>query len=160
MARALIALGANIAGRYGPPDAAIEHALGLIGDVIARSRLYRSAAWPDPADPEFVNAAALLDTPEAPSTLLARLHRIESDFGRERSRPNAPRPLDLDILDYDGLVSIAGATPILPHPRIDARAFVLMPLREIAPGWTHPVTGAGIGALIAALPDPGAATPL
>jgi 2-amino-4-hydroxy-6-hydroxymethyldihydropteridine diphosphokinase len=160
LARALIALGANVAGPFGPPAAGVARAFGVIGGIVARSRLYRSAAWPDPADPEYVNAVAQIETADAPAALLARLHRIEAAFGRRRGAANAPRPLDLDILDYAGRISAPGDTPILPHPRMSDRAFVLIPLSEIAPDWTHPVTGAGIDALIAALPDPGAATPL
>ncbi len=160
MARAIIGLGANIAGSFGPPADAIVAAMARIGGVIARSRLYSSAAWPNPADPAFVNAVSLVEIQEKPEALLARLHRIEGEFGRIRSRPNAPRTLDLDIVDYAGQVSTPGETPRLPHPRMAERAFVLLPLREVAPDWVHPVIGTGIDSLIAALPRPLAATPL
>jgi len=74
--------------------------------------------------------------------LLAALHAVEAGFGRRRNAPNAPRTLDLDLLAYDGLVTgeTAGAGPLLPHPKLEARGFVLTPLCEIAPGWRHPVT--------------------
>jgi 2-amino-4-hydroxy-6-hydroxymethyldihydropteridine diphosphokinase len=160
LATALIALGANIAGPFGPPIDSIRHALARIGGVTACSRLYRSAAWPDPGDPEFVNAVARIETALPPPELLARLHDIEAECGRVRGRANAPRPLDLDIIDYGGLVSEPCETPILPHPRLAERAFVLLPLRDVAPGWHHPATGRTIDALIAALPDSSAATPL
>lgn len=127
--------------------------------VVSRSRLYRSAAWPDPSDPEFVNAVALVETELSPVALLDRLHALEMSFGRTRHAKNAPRPLDLDIIDYDGKVSTPGETPILPHPRMTDRAFVLLPLRDVAPDWRHPVSSLDLDALIAALPDP-AARPL
>ena len=79
------------------------------------------------------------------------LHGVETDFGRLRSAPNAPRTLDIDLLDYDGLVMTDGV--VLPHPRLAERSFVLAPLAEIAPDWRHPVTGLGAGELLAALPD-------
>jgi 2-amino-4-hydroxy-6-hydroxymethyldihydropteridine diphosphokinase len=78
------------------------------------------------------------------------LHRIESDYGRTRSaKRNAPRTLDLDLIDYDGRVE--EGPPLLPHPRLADRAFVLIPLSDIAPDWRHPVTGHSVTELVAAL---------
>jgi 2-amino-4-hydroxy-6-hydroxymethyldihydropteridine diphosphokinase len=82
--------------------------------------------------------------------LLAALHGIEARFGRTRTRPNAPRTLDLDLIDYDG--RIESGPPELPHPRAGLRAFVLLPLRNVAPQWTHPVSGQSVDGLIAAMP--------
>ena len=79
------------------------------------------------------------------------LHETETAFGRIRSTRNAPRTLDLDLLDYDGLVQ--DCPPLLPHPRIAQRGFVLVPLAEVAPHWRHPVTGRAVQDLIAALPQ-------
>jgi 2-amino-4-hydroxy-6-hydroxymethyldihydropteridine diphosphokinase len=73
---------------------------------------------------------------------------------------NAPRPLDLDIIDYDGRVSLPGEVPVLPHPRMAERAFVLLPLAEVAPDWRHPVSHDSVAQLIAALPRPLEASPL
>ena len=164
MALSFIALGSNVAGRFPGPAEAVQAAIEALNcsdmKVIGRSRLYRSAAWPDPADPEFVNAVAAVQTDLPPSALLARLHAIEADFGRIRRQPNAPRTLDLDIVDYGGLVSAVGETPILPHPRMADRAFVLLPLAEVAHDWRHPVTGKVIADLIRALPDSQGAVPL
>ena len=154
-----IGLGANLPGPAGPPRATLEAALGRIeaagARVRRRSRWYRSRAWPDPSQPEFVNAVAEIETGLPPGALLALLHRIEDGLGRVRSAPNAPRTLDLDLLDYrgavEGGVGIA-AGPVLPHPRLHQRAFVLLPLAEIAPAWRHPVSRRGIAELIASLP--------
>jgi len=159
-----IALGSNVAGRFEDPRQAVEAAAAALNragiSVTARSRLYRSPAWPDPSDPEFVNAVVAAETDLKPGELLARLHALEAEFGRVRRQPNAPRTLDLDVVDYDGRVSVPGQTPILPHPRMTDRAFVLLPLADVAPDWRHPVTGAPVAELIRALPGPHGATPL
>ena len=82
------------------------------------------------------------------------MHRIEAGFGRVRRERNEPRVLDLDLLDYAGEVSASGQEPALPHPRLRDRAFVLLPLRDVAPEWRHPVSGESIDALITTLPVP------
>jgi len=79
------------------------------------------------------------------------LHGVETALGRLRSAPNAPRTLDLDLLDYEGRI-MAGEV-VLPHPRMAERSFVLVPLAEIVPDWRHPVTGLGVGELLAGLAD-------
>ena len=153
----LISLGANLPSSAGPPAATLKAALDRLEEqgvkILSVSSFYESPAWPDPAEPAFINAVAAIETALPPAALLALLHRVEAQFGRTRSRPNAPRSLDLDLLDYDGLATEEGLT--LPHPRIAERGFVLVPLAEIAPGWRHPVTGARAGDLASALPDPG-----
>jgi 2-amino-4-hydroxy-6-hydroxymethyldihydropteridine diphosphokinase len=149
-----IALGANLPGPAGPPRATLEAALARLEAagvrVVRRSRWYRSPAWPDPAEPEFVNAVAEVETALTPPALLALLHEIEVALGRARSAPNAPRAIDLDLLDHHGAVE--AGPPALPHPRLHRRAFVLLPLAEIAPGWRHPVSRRSVAELIAALP--------
>lgn len=148
-----IALGANIPGPAGPPRATLDAALARLAGagvkIVRRSRWYRSPAWPNPADPEFVNAVAEVETRLAPPALLALLHEVEAALGRGRGAPNAPRAIDLDLLDYQGAVE--AGPPALPHPRLHGRAFVLLPLAEIAPGWRHPVSRRAVGELIAAL---------
>jgi len=89
------------------------------------------------------------DAPD-PAALLAALQAIEARFGRVRPYPNAPRTLDLDLLDLDGLVR-AAPDPMLPHPRLHQRAFVLAPLLDVAPGWRHPRLGLKAAELLAAL---------
>jgi 2-amino-4-hydroxy-6-hydroxymethyldihydropteridine diphosphokinase len=100
--------------------------------LAAHSALYRSAPLGYTAQPDFVNAVARIETGLSPERLLAALHEIESRHGRERSFPNAPRTLDLDLLLYGG-ETIERAGLSLPHPRMHQRAFVLAPLVELDP---------------------------
>ncbi len=150
----LIALGANLPSSAGKPADTLSVALAGFPSrsitIEKRSGFYRSSAWPDPSDPPFVNAVAAVRTNLSPSALLHALHELERSFGRKRGEPNAPRTLDLDLIDYDG--RIEEGPPVLPHPRLEGRAFVLLPLRDVAPDWRHPVSGRTISGLIAALP--------
>ena len=121
-----------------------------------RSRWYSSAAVPPSQQGRFVNGAVRVRTSLAPAVLLAALHGLEAEAGRtlasrRQAGPNAARTLDLDIIDFAGLVH-AAINPILPHLRAHQRAFVLLPLRDVAPGWRHPVTGQTVQALLDALP--------
>jgi 2-amino-4-hydroxy-6-hydroxymethyldihydropteridine diphosphokinase len=160
----LVALGANLAGPAGEPAAQLAAALDAIdaeiGRVRACSRFYDSPAWnpeagPDASQPRYVNAVAAIETALDPASLLAALLALEARLGRTRGTPDAPRnaarAIDLDLVDYDGLVRESPA-PVLPHPRMHARGFVLQPLAEVAPGWRHPVSGTTVEELIAALP--------
>lgn len=153
----LIGLGANLPSVAGPPQATLEAALTTLAEagveVIRRSRFYRSAPVPPADQPWFVNAVVAVATMLTPEMLLALLHRIEVRFGRKRLYPNAARTLDLDLLAYDDLLRDRPEGPILPHPRLYERAFVLLPLVEVAPGWRHPRLGCTVEALIARLPQ-------
>jgi 2-amino-4-hydroxy-6-hydroxymethyldihydropteridine diphosphokinase len=150
----LIAFGANQPSALGPLLVTIEAAMASLaqeaGRIMARSRFYRSAPVPVSAQPWYVNAVVSIETRLQPEALLALLHDIETQLGRVRRARNEARAIDLDLLDYNGL--IRDHPPILPHPRMHERAFVLLPLAEIAPGWKHPVLGLSAGQLIARLP--------
>lgn len=118
----------------------------------ALSRWWESAPIPPmPGAPWFVNGVARLAGRAEPEALLAALHAIEAAHHRARPSPNAPRTLDLDLLDCNGLLR-HGPGLILPHPRMHQRGFVLHPLAEVAPGWQHPGRGLSVQDLIAALP--------
>jgi 2-amino-4-hydroxy-6-hydroxymethyldihydropteridine diphosphokinase len=140
----IVALGANLKGEYPSIQALLEAALeafepeGLT--VLRRSSWWRSAAWPTPTQPAYLNGVAVVETGLDPGQTLGALQRIEAAFGRRRTVPNAPRTLDLDLVAYGRRVS-AGRELELPHPRVAERRFVMGPLAEIAPDWRHPVSG-------------------
>jgi 2-amino-4-hydroxy-6-hydroxymethyldihydropteridine diphosphokinase len=153
----LIALGANLPGPHGvPPLEMCKRAAGALGQLpglrlAALSQWYRSAPVPPSGQPDYINGVARLDGRADPERLLARLQEIEAAAGRVRGERNAARPLDLDLVAMNGLVR-AAPDPVVPHPRAHERAFVLLPLRDVAPGWRHPVLGKTVEDLIAALP--------
>lgn len=151
----LIALGANLPSRAGAPEQTLRASLVALSEkgvrAISASRIFVTPAWPDPNDSPFANAVARVKTALNPAGLMSELLRIEKAFGRTRERANAPRTLDLDLIDYDGRIEEGPVT--LPHPRIAERGFVLLPLADVAPGWRHPVSGETVEALIAALPE-------
>lgn len=160
----LIALGANLPNLdNGPPRQTCGCGLAEIDArgilIVKRSRWYQSAPVPVSDAPWYVNGIAQVDTDLAPDQLLATLLEIELKFGRQRSYTNAPRTLDLDLICYNNQILDQQKGPhsavdlILPHPRLSERAFVLMPLSEVAPHWSHPRTGKSIDHLIKDLPQ-------
>jgi 2-amino-4-hydroxy-6-hydroxymethyldihydropteridine diphosphokinase len=146
-----IALGANLPSAIGPPEQTLRRVLALMPSrglvVEVTSPFYRSPAWPNAADPAYVNAVARVRSKLAPADLMRALLQLEIEFGRRRSVKNAPRTLDLDIVDYGGLVTDA-AHLLLPHSQMHERAFVLRPLADVAPDWRHPVTGQSVSELL------------
>ena len=153
-----LALGSNMKGDFADSAqllrAAIDN-LPLAGAHVAKTApFYRSAAVGPEVDGapqgDYINTVVAVRAVTPALGLLRRLHALEAAFGRERRVKWGPRTLDIDIVSYHGEVHAAGAQ--IPHPRLGARAFVLYPLRDIAPGWRHPISGAGVSELITGLP--------
>ncbi len=141
MARAFVGVGANLGDAVARVRGALD-ALAALPETrrVAASSLYRSAPVGYADQPDFVNAAALLETALAPRALLERLQAIELGAGRTRSFKDAPRVLDLDLLLYDGRI-VDEPDLVVPHPRLHLRAFALAPLVELDPAAVIPGRG-------------------
>ena len=152
-----IGIGSNLpSDMYGAPLANCEAALGVLWErglrITKRAHWYESAPVPVSDQPWFVNGVVTVSTTLSPQALLDLLHNIEHSFGRVRRVRNEARILDLDLIAYDDLVIEGEEGAILPHPRMHQRAFVLLPLGELAPDWVHPVLKTPIEELVSALP--------
>jgi 2-amino-4-hydroxy-6-hydroxymethyldihydropteridine diphosphokinase len=130
-ALARIGIGSNLGDAAANVAVAFDRLAGL-GTVIGQSSLYRTKAWGVTDQPDFYNAAALLETALPPYDLLRELKRIEAQMGREKTYRWGPRVIDLDILAYDDL-ALDDPHLTIPHPRLWERAFALAPLAEIDP---------------------------
>ena len=171
----LLALGANLPSAIGPPEATIRAAIGQLThagfELIAASRLFRTPAFPPGNGPDYVNAAISCRSPFPPEDLLRIVNAVEALYGRRRSKRWEARSLDIDVIAIGGEVlpgreefeAWESLTPdlqqmltpselIVPHPRMHERAFVLVPLAEVAPQWRHPVMERDIGEMLDALP--------
>ena len=138
---AFIALGANLKRfKHLSLQENIQTSLKHFPDyginVIKISNWYKSEPYPKLSQPWYVNSVAKITTNETSENLINILHQIENLFGRKRNKQNESRTLDLDIIDYNGIIKTD--YPILPHPRMHIRKFVLLPLRDIEPEWLHP----------------------
>jgi 2-amino-4-hydroxy-6-hydroxymethyldihydropteridine diphosphokinase len=173
----LVAFGANLPFDGGTPAETISRAVDALAEegltLFGLSRLFATPCFPAGAGPDYVNAAAALQTDAADdlASIMARLHAVEARFGRKRLQRWGMRTLDMDLLAVgDSVLPDAvtqdrwrlmpaeaqiRATPdrlILPHPRLQDRAFVLVPLADVAPDWVHPRTGLTVREMLAALP--------
>lgn len=175
--QALVAFGANLpSGKMTPEQTIMAAVATLAGEGLtlrAMSRLYRTPCFPTGAGPDYVNAVAELTLRQglSPAQILAALHRVEAQFGRERQLRWGMRTLDIDLLalgdsvlpdiatqshwrdlPLDSQRSAAPEELILPHPRLQDRAFVLVPLADVAPDWVHPVSGLNVRQMLDGLP--------
>ncbi|WP_193371184.1 2-amino-4-hydroxy-6-hydroxymethyldihydropteridine diphosphokinase [Pelagibius marinus] len=153
----LIALGSNlVTAEFDTSQKLLECSLKSLEQndvqVLRRSSWYRSAPIPASDQPWFVNGVAEIASPLSPKALLGALHAVEDEYGRMRSQRNESRTLDLDLLVYDDQVINEMDGLVLPHPRLQERAFVLLPLAEVAPRWRHPVSGLTAAEMLDSLP--------
>jgi 2-amino-4-hydroxy-6-hydroxymethyldihydropteridine diphosphokinase len=155
----LIGIGGNVSGPWGAPRETVTRAIDALDRgpcrVLRASRLLITAPFGKPNQPPFVNAVARVATHLPPEALMRHLHAIERAAGRRRGIVWGPRTLDLDLLDYRGLIRnrsypmAGGRRPLLlPHPGIAERIFVLTPIAEIAPRWRHPLGRQSAAALL------------
>ena len=181
----LVALGSNLGSYAGDTSNTLASALRILatkGVTLRRiSRFFATPCFPAGAGPDYVNACAVLRCDGTPQEVLSLLHRIEAEFDRERVQRWGSRTLDLDLLaagetvlpdadtqalwrGYDVATQRERAPTqlILPHPRLQDRAFVLVPLADVAADWRHPATGRSVAEMLAALPtkDRAAAQPI
>lgn len=151
-----IGLGANLDSSFGTPPQTLKHLIKTLPKygimVLKISRFFKNPAWPDPNDPAYTNACIEIETQYSPQDLMAQLLEIEEKYGRKRSVPNAPRPLDLDIIDYKGRC-LDEENLTVPHKGMHERASVLLPLFDIAPNWQHPISKTPLYDLMDDLPD-------
>ena len=151
MTKAFIAMGANLKSDLNLTlKENLEIALNMFPDnnlnILKVSNWYKTQPIPISDQPWFINSVIKISTSKSPKELLKSLQIIEKLFGRKRNILNGPRTLDLDIIDYNGLIE--NYDPILPHPRMHIRKFVLIPLQEIEPNWVHPIMNKKIDFLI------------
>lgn len=161
----IVALGANLPSRFGTPAQTLYAALKAMAEKgvwpVQISRVWKTAPVPfDAAQPWYYNAVAAVQTSKSAHDLLMTLLQIEEDFGRVRGERNAPRLLDLDLIAYGNDIVSDEPDLIVPHPRMENRAFVLMPMGDILEEWIHPESGRRLTDMMAAIPEEQRAEPL
>jgi 2-amino-4-hydroxy-6-hydroxymethyldihydropteridine diphosphokinase len=142
----ILSLGSNVGNRL----ANLRAAAGLLSakeKISSRSDVYETPPWGVEAQPRFLNACLVLETELEPPELLAAVKGAERKIGRVARERWGPREIDIDIISCGEMV-FSDENLQIPHPRVRERAFVLVPLRDAAPGWRHPVTGESVDALL------------
>jgi 2-amino-4-hydroxy-6-hydroxymethyldihydropteridine diphosphokinase len=152
-----LALGTNLGDRIENLQAAV-HALAPEVIVSAESKIYETSPWGYEDQPAFLNMAIRAETDLEPDSLLKYLKALEARLGRTQSFHWGPRVIDIDILFYDGLV-IDSPAVVIPHPHLQERGFVLVPLSDIAPDFIHPVLKKTIKELLSAMASLNGITP-
>lgn len=152
MNKMYLLLGSNIGDSRLQLSVAIKNMEQKIGSLIRQSKLYSTAAWGDTRQPDFLNQVIVVETTLAPLETMQTILDIEKEMGRVRTLKNAPRIIDIDILFFNKLV-MDEPMLTLPHPEIQNRRFVLIPLNELAPNFNHPVLGLSIHDLLKICPD-------
>ena len=172
----ILALGGNLPLEGETPDQTLRAALKRLDEkgirLVKVSRFFETPCFPPGAGPDYVNAAALVESSFDARQMLERLHEIEAEFGRAREQRWGMRTLDIDLIGGGDLVlpdretyaawrdldlaTQMKATPdqlILPHPRMHERAFVLVPVHDVAPTWIHPILGKSVAEMLDAVPE-------
>ena len=148
-----LAIGSNLGNKVGNIEKAKFKLQSSKINILKFSRNYISESWPDNKKPKFINIVLKIKTSLSPISLLKKCNTIETELGRKRSKKNDPRTCDIDIIDYNKIISnIKNKKLILPHPSMSKRNFVLLPLFEIEQSWKHPISKANIVKLINSLP--------
>ena len=150
---AYLAIGSNLGNKFSNIGKAKLELEKYKIKILKSSSNYQSKSWPDPSMPEYINIIIKIKTSLTPLKLLKICNLIELKLGRYRSKKNAPRTCDIDIIDYNKIVlNENNQQLILPHPRMNKRNFVLLPLFEIEKSWKHPKSKINIVNLINSLP--------
>lgn len=155
MNRVYLLLGSNIGNSRAWIGKAKNLIGRMIGPVLRESAMYQTAAWGETRQADFLNQVIVIESELAPAELMDNLLRIEAKLGRIRTKKNAPRIIDIDILFY-GKAVISEKELQVPHPRIQLRRFVLIPMNELSPLFVHPVLKKTIHQLLRVCPDKGA----
>lgn len=176
MAKVVVAIGSNVSEKLEESVVLIDRAIGALSHAFQQkidiSEYYQTPAFPVGAGPDFINCAVAVETALKPTEVLGILHGIEADMGRERVMRWGQRNIDLDLIFQNESIFPDTITHnkwrfmpierqktqiplelILPHPRIQDRAFVLVPMMDVAPDWVHPILGKTTAEMLAALSD-------